>query len=1012
MPPSPTSSSLHLHLLLFLLWLLVATCAAKPTYTVIAPNVVRPNTDFFVAVSAYDLPGGGSVEQDVELTIRGRSDAGQTIAIRQGTTVASERTQVVRLRIGDLGRGSYTLTARGSRPIPFDQTQELAYVHKGYSVFIQTDKAIYRPGNAVKFRTVVVGPDLRPSVVGSIDVKVTDGAGNLVREWRRAFPTLEGVFAGEMDIAGAPVLGDWNVTVDVSGQVFHKSFLVAEYVLPKFGVDIKLPRYSTFSSGEMAVEIEATYHYGGPVKGEATVSIFPKYKSSYLQPIFSDPFRRVVAIDGTGEIRVDVAKELQLSDDYAREIVFDVQVKEEMTDRIQNNTASMFLYKYPYKLELVKTADAFKPGMPYVAYLKVATQDDRPVQDDLNQVTVRWGFSSIIEDYNVTTYPVPEDGIIQLAFESPTSLLADLFGIEATYKDLVQWFSTIPRALSPSDNYVHATLLTLNPQVGKNLRIGIRATEPVDWITYQIFGRGKLTFAETLRFSRELNFRATAEMSPHCRVVIYYVRDSGEIVADALDFEVDGALTNFVEIWTSRRETLPKSDVTLNLKAKPNSFVGVLAVDRSVRSLKSGHDINKADVISELRSYDSAVEPSFYPWFRVIEPKEGSLYWYTGASASGEVFSESGTVVMSNGQLQRGTPPKAGVLIQYHGENRPLGRPLPSPDAETLNPDRGPGVEYEAATRPPLAGPYAFSRLPRPVDNLPKIYLKNDLPATWLFLNTTTDSEGRASIPIEAPDLANSSWIISGFSLHERHGMGISEQMQQLDIYTPFSVKVDLPPSVKLGETLAVQMVVYNFRAREIKAEVTLENPGGKKFSFGTKNPNEVEDSNTVELYRTKSVLVKPGRGTLVSFIITPEEAGLIDLKITAKSGGLTFNKPETLLVETEGERMINNTALLLELRQEGEQEFNITLQVPRTAVPGSVRVNISAFVDPLAPVMNNLDNLLSHPLGSGEQNMLRIVPPVIVSRYLESISKSGGRISETALKLMREGYQRQLAYR
>ncbi len=1007
--------SLAAFALSLLLWPL-SCCTASPTYTVIAPEVVRPNTDYPVAVSVHGLPGGGGgggAEQDVQLTIRGRSDAGQTIEISEATTVSSDRTQVVLLRIGDLGSGQYTLTASGQRPVTFDQTQELRYVHKGYSVFIQTDKAIYRPGNAVKFRAVVVGPDLRPSVVGSIDVAVADGGGNVVRRWARAFPTLEGVFAGEVDIAEAPVLGDWNITVDVSGQEFHKSFLVAEYVLPKFGVDILLPDYGTFSQGDMTVQIDASYHYGGPVKGEATVSVFPKYKSSYLQPIFSDPYRKVIAIDGSAEFKMNVAKELQLSDDYAREIVFDVQVKEELTDRIQNNTASMLLYKHPYKLELVKTADAFKPGMPYLAYLKVANQDNTPVQDDLNEVTVRWGFTANTDDYNTTVFDIPEDGIIRLDFNPPDAVRADLLGIEATYKDLTQWFSTIPKAISPSNNYLQATLLTPKPQVGKNVRIGIRANEANQWITYLIFGRGKLAFGETLRSSREINFRADAEMSPHCRVIVYYVREqTGEVVADALDFEVDGALTNEVEIWASRRKALPKSDLTLNLKAKPNSFVGILAVDRSVRSLNSGHDINKEDVINELRSYDTAAEPSFYPWFRVIQPKEGTLYWYTGASAAREVFRESGTVVMSNGQLQRGRPSKEEVLVEHHGDNRPLGRPLPSPDAETLNPDQGPGVEYESATRPPLAGPYAFSRLPRPVDNLPKIYLKNDLPPTWLFLNATTDSDGRASIPVETPELANSTWIISGFSLHQRHGMGIAEQMQEVEVFTPFSVKVDLPHSVKLGETVAVQMAVYNYLEREIKAEVTLENPGGKGFTFGTPNPNEVEDNGKIEFFRTKSVAVKPGRGTLVSFVITPDEVGIVDLKISAKSGVGTFTKVETLNVVTEGERMHNNSAILLDLRQAGEQELNITLDVPRTAVPGSQKVYISATVDPMAPAMNNLEHLLDFPLGSGEQNMLRIIPAVIVSHYLESIGQPGGHIQETAVKLMRDGYQRQMAFK
>ena len=37
-----------------------------------------------------------------------------------------------------------------------------------------------------------------------------------------------------------------------------------------------------------------------------------------------------------------------------------------------------------------------------------------------------------------------------------------------------------------------------------------------------------------------------------CRVLVYFVAASGEIVADALEFEVAGTLTNFVEIYASR----------------------------------------------------------------------------------------------------------------------------------------------------------------------------------------------------------------------------------------------------------------------------------------------------------------------------------------------------------------------------------------------------------------------------------------------------------------------------
>ena len=50
-------------------------------------------------------------------------------------------------------------------------------------------------------------------------------------------------------------------------------------------------------------------------------------------------------------------------------------------------------------------------------------------------------------------------------------------------------------------------------------------------------------------------------------------------MADSLEFEVDGALTNSVEIWASRQSAFPRSDVTINVKAKPNSFVGVMVCE-------------------------------------------------------------------------------------------------------------------------------------------------------------------------------------------------------------------------------------------------------------------------------------------------------------------------------------------------------------------------------------------------------------------------------------------------
>lgn len=96
----------------------------------------------------------------------------------------------------------------------------------------------------------MLSPRLKPSVTGSIGIQMADGEGNMIRDWDRVFTTkvrlvgtervadggLQGVWAASLEISPRPVLGNWNISVDVNGQIFSKAFQVAEYILPKFQV--------------------------------------------------------------------------------------------------------------------------------------------------------------------------------------------------------------------------------------------------------------------------------------------------------------------------------------------------------------------------------------------------------------------------------------------------------------------------------------------------------------------------------------------------------------------------------------------------------------------------------------------------------------------------------------------------------------------------------------------------------------------------------------------------------
>jgi len=57
------------------------------------------------------------------------------------------------------------------------------------------------------------------------------------------------------------------------------------------------------------------YTYGKPVKGEATVSVYPEYYSDLIQPIYQNPLRKVVPINGKTVVQFDVVKDLRFVSD-------------------------------------------------------------------------------------------------------------------------------------------------------------------------------------------------------------------------------------------------------------------------------------------------------------------------------------------------------------------------------------------------------------------------------------------------------------------------------------------------------------------------------------------------------------------------------------------------------------------------------------------------------------------------------------------------------------------------
>ncbi|XP_043228015.1 CD109 antigen-like isoform X2 [Amphibalanus amphitrite] len=969
-----------------LLLQLTACVTARATYTIVAPRVLRPNLPFNVAITILDT----TAPTRVTVQVGGRPDSGGNELKTKEVVVQPGVTTFTTFNIGDLGPGRYNLTAAGQGGLSFQNTTALEYVHKSYSVFIQTDKAIYKPGDLVRFRAVVLNPSLRPHTAGNLNAWVTDGKGNRIQQWDRQF-TTNGVFTNSIQLSDQPVLGDWNLTIDVLGQRTSKVFEVAEYVLPRFEVTIDLPPYATFDDTSVTATVHAKYTYGKAVRGEVMVRAHPELKSTYLQPIFQDPVRKSAPIDGTADVTFNLKDELGLTnEDYERELVFDVIVTEELTGRAQNASAVTTIHRHKYTLQLVKTAENFKPGLKYTAFLKLATQDDMPVRGGRDKVTVKYGYTYNHENYTVTEYDVPSNGLLELTFFPPADNDTHALGIEAEYKGVNQWFSTVNKALSPSNSYIQATLETEEPRVGQPVTVRINSTRPVNQYVYEVLGLGQLQFAETMNAggatTHQFRFTIRKDMVPRTRVVVYHILPDGEVVADALDFDVMGTFQNTVDIELGANKVEPGQEVDIKIKTRPDSYVCVLGIDQAVTVLKSGNDITQADVYEEMESYDSGRRPDGLPY---LERQKRSLFFWPGTSTASQVFEDSGVVMLTNAYVH-----ESFHLTYYRSAGAGAGP----------RPQQGPPQYLAAFGEAPSDSSASGGRL------------RTNFPETWLWTNTAAGTLGEVRLRETAPDTITS-WMISAFSVDNLYGLGVSERPSKLQVFRPFFVSLNLPYAVKRGEVVGIQCVVFNYHQADLIAEVTLEHQGDLQFtSFSDEANNEVEGEEkiapTLELFIKKQVLVPKNDGASVTFMVIPQTLGHVDIKVTARTSVAGDSVQRKLLVKPEGVPQVINSAMLVDLRNTDRFNSSVPIKLPRSFVNGSNSVEVSVIGDILGGSVGNLESLIQLPYGCGEQNMLRFVPNIVALDYLTGSGQITAGLQARAVGNMRTGYQRELSYR
>ncbi|XP_059538152.1 alpha-2-macroglobulin-like [Myotis daubentonii] len=901
-------------------------------------------------------------------------------------------------------------------------------------VFVQTDKPIYKPGQTVKFRVVSLDENFHPLSELIPLVSIEDPKGNRIAQWQKV--KLEsGLKQLAFPLSSEPFLGSYKVLVQKeSGETAEHPFTVEEFVLPKFEVQVTVPKIITIFDEEVNVSVCGLYTYGKPVPGRVTMSMCRKYydpsncfggESQALCEKLSQKLNSQGCVSQQVKTKVFQMKREGLK----MELEVEAKIKEEGTEVELTGRGLSEITRTITQLSFVKVDPHFRLGIPFFGQVRLVDGKGVPMQNKLIYITAN-------EANHASNATTDQFGLAQFSINT-TNVKDSSLSVRVKYKDEShcydhQWlaeehrdaYHTATRVFSPSKSFVHLETIpdelrcgqtqtiqahyVLNGQVLKELR---ELT-----FYYLIMAKGGIvrTGFQVLPVKQEDmkgHFSVTVpvepDMAPVARLLIYAILPDGEVVGDSAKYEVENCLANKVDLTFNPAVSLPASPIRLRVTASPQSLCALRAVDQSVLLMKPEAELSPSSVynllpVKDLTGFPESLNQQEETNVDCVHDQihiNGIIYSPMSSTNEKDMYSflqDMGLKVFTNSKIH-----KPRVCSYYHPQS------FASPDDEEV-------YAYSDAmemriNRVDLGG--ASGHVTEPVTEPITETVRKYFPETWIWDLVVVDSSGMAEVGVIVPDTITE-WKAGAFCLSDDTGIGLSLPTT-LQAFQPFFVELTMPYSVIRGEAFTLKATVLNYLPNCIRVRVHLEASPAFLAVPGEKE----QDSHCI---------CGNGRQT-VTWAVTPKSLGSVNFTVNAEaleSQELCgtevavvpqYGKKDTiikpLLVEPEGiEKEATFNSLLCPSGAEVPDQ--VSLKVPPNVVEDSARASFSVLGDILASAMRNTQNLLKMPYGCGEQNMVLFTPNIYVLNYLNETQQLTPEVKSKAIGFLNTGYQRQLNYK
>lgn len=122
-----------------------------------------------------------------------------------------------------VGQNDYQITVSSG---DYSDTKYLTYIAKENSFFIQTNKAIFLPGDRIQFRIFSIDSEANAfNPKGPTLITLTDARNNEIFKFDNV-TFVNGKYEGDFKLSNNPILGTWTLQAQYNGEVEIEKILI------------------------------------------------------------------------------------------------------------------------------------------------------------------------------------------------------------------------------------------------------------------------------------------------------------------------------------------------------------------------------------------------------------------------------------------------------------------------------------------------------------------------------------------------------------------------------------------------------------------------------------------------------------------------------------------------------------------------------------------------------------------------------------------------------------------